>query len=474
MMIDIQKTLTTSDVTFGTSGVRGLVSDITLEVCAAYAAVFIKTMRLKYEFDVIGLAIDNRPSSLLMLEYFTKAITSLGVKPIYFGVIPTPALALETIKMGVPAIMITGSHIPFDRNGFKFYTPDGEITKLDEEKIKNTSFVFELSDSVINLDINPSAKENYIERYTSLCRDDLFKNKRVGIYEHSSAGRDLYREIFERLGAEVISLDRSDTFVPIDTEAVSEEDRVKAISWIKEYDLDFLFSTDGDGDRPLVADEHGHWLRGDILGLLCSKILGIDAVAIPVSCNTSVYKCGYFKEVTLTKIGSPFVIEACETLIQKYGKVSGFEANGGYLLATDVEVNKKRLVKLLTRDAILPVILLFSRSIDENIKISKLVAALPARFTSSDRIQDFAKEKSIHLINEVQETPHLFLEKIGLNTLSCKTVDNTDGLRITLNDESIIHLRPSGNAPELRFYVEADSPDLADNRLKILLNKSTL
>ncbi|MDI5424987.1 hypothetical protein MJM99_35200, partial [Salmonella enterica subsp. enterica serovar Kentucky] len=42
------------------------------------------------------------------------------------------------------------------------------------------------------------------------------------------------------------------------------------ITWAKKYQLDAIFSTDGDGDRPLIADEYGNWLRGDILGLLCS------------------------------------------------------------------------------------------------------------------------------------------------------------------------------------------------------------
>lgn len=43
--------------------------------------------------------------------------------------------------------------------------------------------------------------------------------------------------------------------------------------------------------------------------------------------------------------------------------------------------------------------------------------------------------------------------------------DQTDGLRITLADETIIHLRPSGNAPELRCYTEASSPQQAQQLL---------
>ena len=177
------------------------------------------------------------------------------------------------------------------------------------------------------------AADNYIARYTSLFGADTLAGKRVGIYEHSSAGRDLYAKIFTRLGAEVISIGRSDEFVPIDTEAVSEEDKVKARGWASELNLDAIFSTDGDGDRPLVADEQGEWLRGDILGLLCAKALGIDALAIPVSCNTAIAKSGLFKHIELTKIGSPYVIAAFSGLSIDYERIAGFEANGGFYWA---------------------------------------------------------------------------------------------------------------------------------------------
>ncbi len=67
-----------------------------------------------------------------------------------------------------------------------------------------------------------------MERYTSLFNSQMLTGKRVSIYEHSSAGRDLYKPMFEALGAEVITLERSDKFVPIDTEAVSGADKQKS------------------------------------------------------------------------------------------------------------------------------------------------------------------------------------------------------------------------------------------------------
>lgn len=447
--------ISNSGVAFGTSGARGLVTQFTPEVCAAFTHAFIIGMKRNFNFNKVAIAIDNRPSSYCMAKACSVALEQLGIEVIYYGVVPTPALAYVAQEDKVPAIMVTGSHIPFDRNGLKFYRPDGEISKADEQVILTEKVGFEDLGELPELIVNQRASEEYINRYTSLFSSSWLEGKRIGIYEHSSAGRELYYQIFERLGAEVISLERSDIFVPIDTEAVSEEDTAKAIAWSKEYQLDLVFSTDGDGDRPLVSDEHGHWLRGDILGLLTSIALDIEAIAVPVSNNTAIELCERFKHVERTKIGSPYVIAELSKLAKKFKSVAGFEANGGYLLGSDVLVNGKILKNLPTRDAVLPAIMLLA--VAENTKISKLVNALPKRFTDSNRIQNFATEKSQRIISDGILDPANLLIQLGFDNVETKSVDETDGLRMTLVDGRIIHLRPSGNAPELRCYAEANT-----------------
>ncbi len=118
---------------FGTSGLRGLVTEMTDEVCAAHAAAFLRHLRRSGgRFDAVLVGEDLRPSSPRIAAACRRAIRGEGAAAIACGVVPTPALALEAARRGVPAIMVTGSHIPFDRNGLKFYRPDGEITKTDE------------------------------------------------------------------------------------------------------------------------------------------------------------------------------------------------------------------------------------------------------------------------------------------------------------------------------------------------------
>ncbi|MBF7072221.1 phosphomannomutase [Glaciecola sp. MH2013] len=444
-----------SGVAFGTSGARGLVAQFTPDVCAAFSVAFIAGMKRNFSFKTVAIAIDNRPSSYAMAQACANALKELNLDVVYYGVIPTPALAYIAQADEIPAIMVTGSHIPFDRNGLKFYRPDGEISKADEQVIVTEKIEFIPLVGTVELTVNKRGAEEYISRYASLFSTPFLTGKRIGIYEHSSAGRDIYYRIFETLGAEVISLGRTEHFVPIDTEAVSDQDKQKAVMWSKEYSLDAVFSTDGDGDRPLISDENGNWLRGDILGLLTADALSIEALAVPISCNTAVELSNKFAHVERTKIGSPYVIAEFSNLNEKFNTVAGFEANGGFLLGSDLQLNGKPLKALPTRDALLPAIMLLYAA-KEGV-ISTLVDALPKRYTHSDRIQNFAIEKSQAIIARGKQEPTKLLAQIGYSTAEIKNIDETDGLRITLIDNRIIHLRPSGNAPELRCYAEAEN-----------------
>jgi len=467
-MKNIKEIIKQSGIKFGTSGARGLVVDFTPEVCTAFSISFLDTMKKTSDFKRVAVAMDNRPSSPQISETICATIKAYGYEVDFYGVLPTPALALQAMKDNNPCIMITGSHIPFDRNGIKFYTPLGEISKDDEKDIlNNTNSIIDTNN--FSLAVNTKASQNYLNRYSNYFGKDCLNNLKIGIYEHSSAGRDLYADLFKSLGAKVTCLGRSDEFVPIDTEAVSQEDKQRGKDWSEEYKFDAIFSTDGDGDRPLIADENGDWLRGDIVGLLTSYILGIEALAIPVSCNTAIEKSNLFKEVKRTKIGSPYVIEAFQDL-ENYKSFAGFEANGGFLLGSTLKQNKNILDALPTRDALLPFIVLLSKVVKENISLSKLVENLPRRFTSSDRIQEFPRENSMKLLEVTVLNPNELLKNIGLEDLKVVDINQIDGLRLTLDNKVIIHLRPSGNAPELRCYVETDSQESSDALVKQVLS----
>lgn len=468
-MLVLQDVMQQSGVAFGTSGARGLVVSMTDTVCAAYTQAFVQIIKRSFAFEQVAIAIDLRPSSPRIAEACAKMLRQLDLDVIFCGAIPTPALALFAQVRNIPGIMVTGSHIPFDRNGLKFYRPDGEITKADEAAMF-TCQLDALSETVISLPVeDASAREGYAERYKKLLGHQALEGLKLALYQHSSVGRDLMHQLLLDLGAEVLCLDRSDIFVPIDTEAVSEEDVQRGLEWARAHHVDAIISTDGDGDRPLISDEQGYWLRGDVVGLLTAKALQVSSLAVPVSCNTAIEHSGYFQKVIRTRIGSPFVIAGMDSLLKEgAASVAGFEANGGFLLGSRVP-QSPMLAPLPTRDAVLPIVTLLAQVKMQGKPLSALVAELPQRFTASDRLQNFPTEKSKALIGHWSSDTQAMLAVLNIS-YSVKSIDCTDGMRVSLADGSIMHLRPSGNAPEFRCYVEANSQLKANQFLTHVLD----
>ena len=87
--------------------------------------------------------------------------------------------------------------------------------------------------------------------------------------------------------------------------------------------------------------------------------------------------------------------------------------------------------------------------------------ALPARYTASDRLKDFPTAVSQARIKALSSSTRDIEQAFGQLCGTVSRTDTTDGLRISFENDEIIHLRPSGNAPELRCYNEAGSPERA-------------
>lgn len=438
---------------FGTSGVRGLVHALSPDAVRGFTHAFLTLCPDRRGTVLIGH--DLRPSSPEIARACFGQALNMGFDPENAGVVPTPALAFAAQSRGVPAIMVTGSHIPFDRNGLKFYLPHGEITKDDEERILAACLPSESAPPVSLPPPDPGVAAAYVRRYMDAFDTGSLAGMRLGIHEHSSAARDLLHTILRALGAKTTGLLRSDGFIPIDTEAVSEQDRALGRDLTSQHGFDAILTTDGDADRPLIADENGEWLRGDIVGILAARALGAQSVVTPVNTSTALERCGWFPHTIRTRIGSPHVIAAMEAA--SAGPIVGFEANGGFLLGSDVALNGRRLTALKTRDAVLPMILLLATARQQRCSLSALAAGLPARHTFSDRLQDIDVEACRRLLVELAADPAGF-SQFGPAALS---LDMTDGVRASLVTGEILHLRLSGNAPELRCYAEAATHERA-------------
>jgi phosphomannomutase len=445
-------------VNFGTSGLRARAVDFTASVCRAYLGAFLNVNCGGVADKTVYLGADLRASSPDITGYCVAAVVAEGWRPVYAGNVPTPALAVYALKRGAPAIMITGSHIPENYNGIKFYRPDGEFLKSDEAPVRAAAEARlarnETTASTALPAIEATVAADYIARYTDAFPGKPLAGLKVGVDLHSAVGRDLTVAILEGLGADVVPFRRADHFIAVDTEALDLDDVVRAKAMLAEHGLAAVVSTDGDGDRPLVIDETGSQINGDVLGALTARYLGITTLVTPLTSTTGIEQSGWFECVVRTRIGSPYVVEAmaAETAAGR-GAVAGFEANGGFLVESDLKLGGRTLTRLPTRDAILPIVgtLLAARA--AGITLSALAATLPARVMKANRLKEIAPNVSQAFLKRMagSREARVALDPVLADPTDANTVD---GLRFTFADRSVVHFRASGNAPELRAYVE--------------------
>jgi phosphomannomutase len=448
-----------SRLKFGTSGLRGLAADLQGQAARRYTLAFLDHLAARRQAGAgkVFLGRDFRQSSPTIAQDCAAAIAAAGLEPVDCGTIPTPALALHAMAAGCPSIMVTGSHIPADRNGLKFYLPSGEISKADEVGIVAALRNDAVPDGPAAIaDESEAAAERYFARFADLLPAGALTGLRIGVFEHSTVARDLLTRILGHFGADAVALDRRDGFVAVDTEAFGDEVFAPLPGWVVQHKLDAIVSADGDGDRPLLMDRMGAFVRGDVLGLLAAQCLGADSVVTPVTSNSAIERTGFFRNVVRTRVGSPYVVEA---MTGASGAVVGFEANGGTFVGEGVRVGGQALAPLATRDAVLPILCALGLAAQQGKALDELVAALPLQHALADRLQDVPSEKSAAFLKRLatdDDYARRLFAPYGISGLS-----DIDGLQFRTLAGDMVHFRASGNAPELRCYVEGSTLEIA-------------
>lgn len=445
---------TMESLKFGTSGLRGLAVELTGTPAFDYTAAFLRSIGTP---NVIAIGQDLRPSSEPIAQWVAGAAQALGVDVVNLGALPTPALAMWCDTHRIAGIMITGSHIPDDRNGLKFYTAHGEINKADEAAILAAYQPDPHAAPTGLAPVDDRAIKAFKTRYVAAF-SGLLSGLRVGVYQHSSVARDFLVALLADLGATAVPLGRSDSFIPVDTEALRPEDSAALARWANEQKFDAIVSTDGDADRPLIADENGQFVLGDTVGALTARFLNADMIVTPVTSNSALEnRLGM--AVVRTRVGSPYVIEAMAD--QHAGIIVGFEANGGVLLGSDIILGDDTITALPTRDCVLPILSVLADIKQQGMALSGIVSNLEMNAKYADRLQNYARETSEALLTALgDEAGQLYAQLMHIANAPSLRVDRTDGLKFIAPDITM-HFRPSGNAPELRVYCEAATPELA-------------
>jgi phosphomannomutase len=536
---------------FGTSGLRGLVKDIT--DIEAYINVkgamryLLETGDIAAGSEVI-LAGDLRPSTDRLMKASLQAILDSGCWVENAGQIPTPALVSHAVSTGRAGVMVSGSHIPFDRNGIKINKSVGEVLKADEagilrevDRVRDEEYSRTMNTSPFNPDgmlkqlpglprLNGSAEQAYVRRYLASFPENGLSGWRVLVYQHSAVGRDLLARILRELGADVITAGRSDSFIPIDTENITAEqlndlEQLILGAETKSQPIHAIVSTDGDSDRPMLVAVlpeakigrgagRVRFLPGDLLGIVTAEYLRADAAAVPVSANDAVEQRLRERGVLLikTKIGSPYVVAALDEIRQatECERVVGWEANGGFLIGTDTTLSAGTLTALPTRDSTLPILANLFAAAERKIGLADLWDLLPRRFGCAGLLDNFPSASSRTILANLAPPSDLvevefdaagvcdrsgnpgeprrlatsaardwqqskailnrfFTPEYGFTDVA--RINVLDGLRVYFRNGDVAHVRPSGNAPQLRIYANSDSQERAGQIVELALRE---
>jgi phosphomannomutase len=208
---------------------------------------------------------------------------------------------------------------------------------------------------------------------------------------------------------------------------------------------------------------------GDLVGMVVAEYLKADAVVVPITCNDAVDRGNLAAIVEpKTRIGSPFVIAGMEDAgRQGKQRVCGWEPNGGFLTGSDFERGGEALTALLTRDAFLPILGVLCAAAESGLSLPRLFARLPERFSRAALIENFPRSAGLQVVayfstgsGDAERLARFFTPELGFAPIV--HVDHTDGVRLSFASGEVAHVRPSGNADELRVYAVADTQARAD------------
>lgn len=435
-----------AELSFGTSGLRGQQQDLAPDVVAGWVAAFLSGQA---PASALLVGRDARPSSAAIARAVIDAGCASGWRVLDAGTAATPVLAWGAACRGMPAVMVTGSHNDLGMNGLKFLTPSGDIGKTEEEAMRRS-----FRPTAARPAGTPPGRvrlwPGYRARLERFFPPGRLAGLSVGLWSNGSVMARPMADLLRRAGAGVTLLVDPRGMVAVDTEDHGPQTEALFQQWAGLHALDAIVGADGDGDRPVLADGAGRLIGGDVVGLLTAIRLGAGVAVMPVTASHAAELCGRPGRVIRTRVGASHVIAAMRAC-GAHARPVGYERNGGVILGFAAGQDGRVLPPLASREAALPVMAWLAALAAGDEDIAALAAALDLRPTVSGRIVGASSATLRALLAAWSARDRDLLAGFG----PVAATDDGDGVRHSLADGTVLHLRVSGNAPELRLYAEA-------------------
>jgi len=309
---------------FGTDGVRGIVGEfLTPDLVERLG----KASALWSGRGRVFVGRDTRASGEELEEAFARGVASAGGSAVLAGIVPTPAVALLRLDLGV---VISASHNPPEYNGVKFFDRDGhKLSDAAEEEIE--AMLDAPAPGGGAVDHVGVAADSYLEHVLERFGSDL-TGLRVGVDCANGAYSGLAPQAFESLGATVVAIGDEPDGENINvgcgaTDLTALQQRVTSDG------LDLGVAFDGDGDRMLAVDENGDAVDGDQIVAVLALDLGVDLVAVTTMTNLGFHRLMEERgiRVLTTDVGDRYVLEA----LYREGGILGGEQSGHIICLRD-------------------------------------------------------------------------------------------------------------------------------------------
>ncbi len=259
---------------FGTDGIRGRVGDTPITpdfvLKLGQAAGRVLAQRADGQRRTVLIGKDTRISGYMLESALEAGFSSAGMQVLLTGPLPTPAIAYLTRAWRLSAgVVISASHNPYDDNGIKFFSADGD--KLPDEVEAEIEAAIDEPFGCVRSDGLGRVRriEDAAGRYIEFCKSSFpshldLRGMKLVVDCANGAGYHTTPLVFDELGAEVVTIGTSPNGFNInDGVGATAPEALRAK--VLEQKADLGIAVDGDADRLLMVDAGGRIYNGDEL-----------------------------------------------------------------------------------------------------------------------------------------------------------------------------------------------------------------
>lgn len=330
---------------FGTDGLRGVYGETVSPEIAFKTGNSLGRLCNKHKKIVIGR--DTRRSGSLLTTAFANGIMCQGVDVVDVGITPTPVIAYLT-KIGQfdYGVVISASHNDASYNGIKIFDGDGYKISEQTESIIERKLLYSAEvehENVGRLFYRPEQVRKYKRKLLSFF--DKLEGLRIVIDTANGASGSIAKQLFEKLGADVIVLNNGKSGLDINENCGALHPEVISQA-VKNYHANMGFSFDGDADRIIACDENGNLLDGDDILYMLSKVYPDEKYVVgTVMTNSGLESALKKQNVALLRadVGDKYVAE----LMKSKGIKLGGEPSG-HIINTDFSTTGDGVLTAIT------------------------------------------------------------------------------------------------------------------------------